>query len=82
MGKYYTALLQIGVSNLGQTLTHGLSITPGSLIARIIPRNFTNTATAPVGINTIGTNIITVSSGVGLTQTCDVEVQLIHSVSR
>ena len=31
-------------------------------------------------VNTIGTNIITIASGVGTLVTCDLEVQQIHSL--
>ena len=57
-----------------------LGITPANLVARVIIHQAAVTNTAPVGVNTIGTNIATVFSGVGTLVTCDVEVQQIHSV--
>jgi len=80
MGAFYTCLYQQGVTNLLQTFTHSLSITPSLLIARIIGHQVPVTATAPLLYGTIGTNIITVGSGVGTLQTCDIEVQQIHSL--
>lgn len=80
MGAYYTILQTVGLTNLATTVTHSLSITPANLVARVIIRQAVVTNTAPVGVNTIGTNILTVFSGVGTLVTCDVEVQQIHSV--
>ena len=80
MGVYYTLLAGIGVTNLMQQFTHNLSITPANLVARIIPHQVAVTATAPGIIGTIGTNVITVASGVGTLLTCDLEVQQIHSL--
>lgn len=80
MGAYYTALLGIGVTNLATTFTHGLSITPSLLVARPILHQVVVTNTAPLIVNTIGTNIITVASGVGTLATFDLEVQQIHSI--
>jgi hypothetical protein len=77
---YYTALTGLGITNLMQTVTHSLGITPANLIARIIIHQASNTCTAPPGIGTIGTNIITISSGVGTLQTCDLEVQQVSSI--
>lgn len=78
---YYTLLPQIGVTNLFTTFTHSLSITPSLLVARPISHQAVITATAPLSIGTIGTNIITVASGVGTLQTFDLEVQQIHSIN-
>lgn len=80
MGVYYTAMLGLGVTNLMTTFTHSLSITPSSLIARPIGHQVAVTVTAPLLVGTIGTNIITVASGVGTLQTFDLEVQMIHSI--
>lgn len=80
LGAYYTALLAVGITNLAQTLTHSLSITAASLIARIQLHQATNTGTVPVAVLTIGTNILTVGAGVSTLMTCDVEVQMIHSI--
>lgn len=80
MGAFYTILQGIGLTNLATTITHSLSITPASLVIRPIIRQAVVTCTAPVGVNTIGTNIATVFSGVGTLVTCDIEVQMIHSI--
>jgi len=80
MGAYYTILTGIGVTNLATTFTHSLGITPSLLVARPIIHQAVVTNTAPVLINTIGTNIITMASGVGTLVTCDLEVQQIHSI--
>lgn len=79
MGAYYFATL-VGVTNSVFTITHSLGWTPASMIARMILHQATCTATAPLCVHTIGTNIITVSSGVATLMTCDVEVQLVHSI--
>ncbi len=80
MGAYYT-LLAVTVTNAIQTFTHSLSITAASLVARLIAKNGALvTATAPLLICAIGTNVIGVASGPGTTQTCDLEVQQIHSI--
>ncbi len=78
---YYTLLAGLGVTNLMTTFTHNLSITPSALVARPIPHQVVVTATAPLIVGTIGTNIITVASGVGTLQTFDLEVQQIHSIT-
>ena len=80
MGAYYTVLTAQGITNLAQTLTHSLSWTPASLIARIQLHQATNTATVPVAVLTMGTNILTVGAGVSTLMTCDVEIQLVHSI--
>jgi len=80
MGAYYTLLSGVGVTNLGTTFTHSLSITPANLVARVILHQAAVTGTAPVQVCTIGTNIITVASGVGTLATVDIEVQQIHTL--
>lgn len=77
---YYTVLAGIGVTNLLTTFTHSLSITPSLLVARPIIHQVPVTNTAPLIVGTIGTNIITVGSGVGTLVTFDLEVQQIHSL--
>lgn len=77
---YYTLMAGLGVTNLMTTFTHSLSITPANLVARPIPHQVLVTATAPLIVGTIGTNIITVASGVGTLQTFDLEVQQVHSI--
>lgn len=77
---YYTCMVGIGATNLGTTFTHGLSITPSLLVARPILHQAAVTNTAPLVVCTIGTNIITVASGVGTLATFDLEVQQIHSI--
>jgi hypothetical protein len=77
---YYTILTGVGLTNLATTITHNLSITPASLVVRPIIHQPLVTCTAPVLVCTVGTNIATVASGVGTAVTCDVEVQLIHSI--
>ena len=80
MGAYYTNMTGIGVTNLATTFTHNLSITPSLLVARVLIHQAVVTNTAPVLVNTIGTNIITIASGVGTLVTCDLEVQQVHSI--
>lgn len=80
MGAYYTILTGVGLTNLATTITHNLNITPSLLVVRPIIHQVVVTNTAPVGVNTIGTNIATVFSGVGTAVTCDIEVQMIHSI--
>lgn len=77
---YYTLIPTIGVTNLMTTFTHSLSITAASLVARVIIHQAVVTNTAPVLVGTIGTNIITIASGVGTLVTCDLEVQQMHSI--
>ena len=69
-----------GVTNLATTFTHGLSITPSLLVVRPIIHQAVVTNTAPLIVNTVGTNIVTVASGVGTLVTFDLEVQQIHSI--
>jgi hypothetical protein len=80
-GVYYTFMEGLGVTNLMTTFTHSLGITPSLLVARPIPHQVAVTATAPLLVGTIGTNIITVASGVGTLLTFDLEVQRVHSIS-
>lgn len=80
MGAYYTFMTTLGVTNLATTFTHSLSITPSELVARVIIHQAVVTNTAPVGVGVIGTNIITIFSGVGTLVTCDLEVQKMHSL--
>jgi len=80
MGAFYTALA-VTVTNAIQTFTHNLSITAASLVARIMANNGALvTATAPLLICAVGTNVVGVASGPGTTQTCVLEVQQIHSL--
>lgn len=78
--KNYTCLTGIGATNLMTTFTHNLSITPSLLVARPILHQAVVTATAPLIVGVIGTNIITVAVGVDTLQTFDLEVQRIHSI--
>lgn len=80
MGAYYTLLSGIGVTNLLTTFTHSLSITAASLVARPIIHQAVVTNTAPVLVGSIGTNQITIASGVGTLVTLDLEVQFVHSI--
>lgn len=80
MGAYYTLLSGIGVTNLLTTFTHSLSITAALLVARAIIHQAVVTNTAPLIIGSIGTDLITVGSGVGTLVTFDLEVQQIHSI--
>jgi hypothetical protein len=77
---YYTLLTGLGVANAFVTFTHSLSLIPASLVARPIIHQVLVTNTAPMVVGTIGTNIITVASGVGTLVTFDLEVQQIHSL--
>lgn len=76
----YTLMSGLGVTNLMTTFTHSLGKTPASLVARPIMKQVVVTATAPLIVGTIGTNIITVASGVGTLVTFDLEVQYVHSI--
>lgn len=80
MGVYYTILTGLGVTNLATTFTHSLGIAGGNLVARPIIHQVAVTNTAPLIVNTIGTNIITVASGVGTLVTFDLEVQQVSSI--
>lgn len=80
MGAFYTCLTGIGVTNIMTTFTHSLGITPSLLVARPIIHQVVVTNTAPLLVGTIGTNIITIASGVGTLVTLDLEVQQIHSI--
>lgn len=80
MGLYSTFISGVGLTNLMTTITHSLSIAPASLRARIQIHQAVVTNTAPVLLGTIGTNIITVASGVGTLVTCDLEVFQAHSI--
>ncbi len=82
MGAYYTNMVGVGVTNLLTTFTHSLSITPSLLAVRVIGHQVPVTATAPLLYGTVGTNIVTVASGVGTLQTCDIEVQQIFSMNQ
>lgn len=77
---YYTLITGIGVTNLLTTFTHSLSITAALLVARVIIHQAVVTNTAPVLVGSVGTNLITIGSGVGTLVTCDLEVQQMHSV--
>lgn len=77
---YYTNMAGLGVTNLMTTFTHSLSIAPANLVARPHIHQAAVTVTAPLIVGTIGTNIITVASGVGTLVTFDLEVQQIHSL--
>jgi hypothetical protein len=77
---YYTLLAGLGVTNLLTTFTHSLSITAALLVARPIIHQAVVTNTAPILIGSIGTNLITVGSGVGTLVTFDLEVQQVHSI--
>lgn len=80
MPTYYTLMSALGVTNLMTTFTHNLGIAPANLVARPILHQLAVTATAPLIVGTIGTNIITVAAGVATLQTFDLEVQQIHSI--
>jgi hypothetical protein len=80
MGAYYTCLTQVGVTALATTFTHNLGITPSYLVVRPILHQAAITATAPLIVCTVGTNIVTVASGPGTLTTFDLEVQQIHSI--
>lgn len=80
MGAYYTLMTGLGVTNLLTTFTHSLGITAASLVARPIIHQAVVTNTAPLLVGSIGTNLITVASGVGTLVTFDLEVQMIHSI--
>lgn len=76
---YYTCLVGIGAGATNVTFTHGLSITPSSLVARPILHQVALTHTSPISVLTIGTNIVTVGTA-GTLQTFDLEVQQVHSL--
>lgn len=80
MGAFYTLMTNLGVTNLLTTFTHSLGITAALLVARPIIHQAVVTNTAPLLVGSIGTNIITVASGVGTLVTFDLEIQQIHSL--
>lgn len=80
MSTYYTLMAGLGVTNLLTTFTHSLSITASKLVARPIIKQTAVTVTAPLIIGSIGTNLITVGSGVGTLVTFDLEIQQVHSI--
>ena len=80
MSIYYTFIQGLGVTNLAQTVTHGLSITPSLLKGVLQLHQATNTATVPLAILTMGTNVVTIGAGVSTLMTCDLEVQRVHSI--
>ncbi len=81
MGAFYT-VTRLGIDGSAVvTFTHNLSITPASLVARLIPHQVLATITSWQFVETIGTNVITVGSTAGTLVTCDLEVQQIHSIS-
>lgn len=80
LATYYTILTGVGLTNLATTVTHSLGLTAASLVCRPIIHQPLVTCTAPLQVCTVGTNIVTVASGVGTLVTCDIEVQLIHSI--
>jgi len=77
---YYTLMAGLGVTNLLTTFTHSLGWNAASLVARPLIHQAVVTNTAPLLVGSIGTNTITVASGVGTLVTFDLEVQLIHSI--
>ncbi len=77
---YYTLMTGLGATNLMTTFTHSLSLVPTGLVARPIIHQATITATAPLIVGTIGTNIITVAAGVATLTTFDLEIQQVHSL--
>lgn len=80
MGAYYTFMTGLGVTNLGTTFTHSLSITPALLVVRPIIHQPLVTVTAPLQVCTVGTNIVTIAAGVATLTTFDLEVQQVHSI--
>lgn len=80
MGAFYTWTQGVGIS-VGQvfTFTHSLSATPASMVARIFLHNATATATAGPQLLTLGTNVATFGVNSALA-TCDIEVQMPHSI--
>lgn len=80
MGKYYTCMTNLGVSNAFVTFTHSLSIAPANLVARPIIHQAGATCTMPLIVGTIGTNIITVGGAVNSLTTFDLEIQQVHSL--
>lgn len=77
---YYTNLVGLGATNILTTFTHSLSITAALLVARPTIHQAVVTNTAPMIVGSIGTNLITVASGVGTLVTFDLEVQQIMSL--
>lgn len=78
---YYTNMTGLGVTNLLTTFTHSLGITAALLVARPTIHQAVVTNTAPLLVGSIGTNLITIASGVGTLVTFDLEVQQIHSIN-
>lgn len=77
----YTYMTGLGVTNLLTTFTHSLGVTAASLVARPIIKQAVVTNTAPLIVGSVGTNLITVASGVGTLVTFDLEIQFIHSIN-
>lgn len=77
---FYTIITGVGLTNLATTVTHSLGITPSLLVCRPIIHQAVVTNTAPVMVQTINTNTVTIASGVGTLVTVDCEVQQIHSL--
>lgn len=79
MANFYTLLAGLALTALSATFTHSLGITPASLVVRPILHNPQGTATAPIIIQTVGTNVFTAILGAGTLATFDAEVQYITS---
>ena len=77
---FYTFMTGLGVTNLLTTFTHSLSITPALLVARPLIHQAVVTNTAPLLLGSLGTNLVTIASGVGTLVTFDLEIQQIHSI--
>ena len=76
----YTNMVGLGVTNLLTTFTHSLSLDPANLVARPTVHQAVVTNTAPLIVGSIGTDLITIGSGVGTLVTFDLEIQQIHSI--
>jgi hypothetical protein len=83
MGAFYTIIQAVSVSAGGiATVTHSLSVTPASLVVRpILRQTFVTGTQAPIVVS-IGANAVGVQLGGGGAgvASCDVEVQLVHSI--
>lgn len=81
MATYFTCIQGVGLTNLAQTVTHSLSITPANLFAQVSIHQVLMTGTNAVQVQTVGTNIVTVSTnGTASLVTCDVFVWQQHSL--
>lgn len=79
MANHYFATTDYTISAATQTLTHGLSHTPGQLRVRLTAKTIDG-ATDGAAVVTIGTNLVLLRTGSLNGLLFDVEVQRVHSI--